>query len=214
MADQVTLPLFPLPLVVFPGEPLPLHIFEERYKALITWCLEGERLGEQRRFGVSKVTDEGLAAVGCAVVIEQVRQRYPDGRYDIITVGQQRYELLSAVRERVWPEGEIRWFDDDPDDTDQTLIDRTVALHTRLIELVRGEPPRYSYAGLRDLAFVLGHEAGLDVGERQRLLELRTERARLAALVTYYEGILPRLAEREDVARRIRSNGHIPRGLA
>jgi len=214
MADPVTLPLFPLPLVVFPGEPLPFHIFEERYKKLISWCLEGERHGERRRFGVSQVTDEGIVAVGCAVVIEQVRQRYPDGRYDIITVGQQRYELLSPVRERVWPEGEVRWFDDDPDDTDQTLIDRALALHTRLIELVRGEPPRYSYTGLRDLAFVLGHEAGLDAAERQRLLELRTERARLTTLVTYYERVLPRLAEREDIVLRIRSNGHIPRGLA
>jgi Lon protease-like protein len=76
------LPLFPLAVVLLPRNTLPLHIFEERYKEMIGLVIE---TGEE--FGVVLAAKEGIARVGCTASIEQVLQRYPDGRLDIITLG-------------------------------------------------------------------------------------------------------------------------------
>jgi hypothetical protein len=106
------LPLFPLGTVLYPGLLLPLHIFEERYRQLVRDLLadgEGPRFGvvairEGRETGVSGVS--ALYPVGCTAVLRQV-QKYPDGRYDIITVGVQRFRLLAVDESRPYLRGEV-----------------------------------------------------------------------------------------------------------
>src|SRR3954452_15477343 len=80
------LPLFPLSLVVFPRTRLPLHIFEERYKEMI-----GIAIREESEFGIVLAKDEGIVNAGCTVKVERVLHRYPDGRMDILTMGQRRF---------------------------------------------------------------------------------------------------------------------------
>src|SRR5258708_16098924 len=89
------IPLFPLDVVLFPGTPLPLHIFEPRYKEMI-----GECLAQQRTFGVVRALEEGLAEVGCTAEIVTVVKEYPDGRLDIVTEGRTRFELLVLNQQR------------------------------------------------------------------------------------------------------------------
>jgi ATP-dependent Lon protease len=110
------LPLFPLPeVVLFPGRPLPLHIFEFRYRIMMNTVLESDR-----RFGVLLFdpTQNQPATVGCCAEIVQF-QRLPDDRMKIRTVGQQRFRLLDYVREKPYRIGLVEWIEDDP--TEQNL---------------------------------------------------------------------------------------------
>lgn len=123
------LPLFPLPeVVLFPGRPLPLHIFEFRYRIMMNTILETDR-----RFGVLMWDQvQGKPAmVGCCAEIVQF-QRLPDDRMKIRTVGQQRFRVLEYVREKPYRVGLVEWIEDMPternlqplaDDVNQLLRD-------------------------------------------------------------------------------------------
>ncbi len=95
------LPVFPLPLVLLPNELLPLHIFEPRYRQMTIDLVTGTVPGKQ--FGVVAVREgwgpddgvEGLHAIGCTAALREVR-RLPDGRFDVLTVGDRRFRLLSV----------------------------------------------------------------------------------------------------------------------
>ena len=103
------LPLFPLEVVLFPGTPLPLHVFEPRYKEMI-----GECLAEHRNFGVVRAIEQGLADVGCTAEITTVVKEYPDGRLDLVTEGRKRFELLRVNQERSFLQAEVLMISDEP----------------------------------------------------------------------------------------------------
>src|SRR5215467_12668 len=102
------IPLFPLRLVVFPRTPLPLHIFEERYKEMV-----GIAIQEHSEFGVVLAKDNGIVNTGCTVVVDKVLETYPDGRMDILTRGQRRFEIVTLNEEKDYLQGEVNFFDDD-----------------------------------------------------------------------------------------------------
>src|SRR5690242_2999209 len=98
--EELLLPLFPLNMVLLPEEPLPLHIFEKRYKKLIGDCLLAKAQGTgQQEFGVVFARDADIQPVGCAARIVNVTRKYADGRMDIFTVGTQRFEILVTNQE-------------------------------------------------------------------------------------------------------------------
>jgi uncharacterized protein len=112
-----TLPLFPLGAVLYPGMLLPLHIFEERYRQLVRDLLEGS---DPRRFGVIAIRKgretgidgvHSLYEVGCVATLRRVEQ-LEDGRFDIITIGTQRFKLLSLDETRPYLQGEVELLDD------------------------------------------------------------------------------------------------------
>lgn len=103
------LPLFPLPeVVLFPGRPLPLHVFEFRYRIMMNTILE-----EDRRFGVLMVdpVEGGIAKVGCCAEVLRF-QRLPDDRMKILTMGQQRFRVLEYTREKPYRVGLVQWIED------------------------------------------------------------------------------------------------------
>jgi Lon protease-like protein len=102
------LPLFPLELVLLPGAPLPLHIFEPRYREMISECLE-----HNRNFGVLRAKEESIAEVGCTAEIIAVTKKYPDGRMDIVTQGRERFEVLQLNQERSFLQAEVMFINDD-----------------------------------------------------------------------------------------------------
>lgn len=109
------LPLFPLPeVVLFPGRPLPLHIFEFRYRIMMNTILNTDR-----RFGVLMFDpNQGqVASVGCCAEIVQ-HQRLPDDRIKMLTLGQQRFRVLEAVREKPYLVGLVEWIEDEPTQQD------------------------------------------------------------------------------------------------
>ncbi len=106
------LPLFPLQVVLLPGSPLPLHIFEDRYKEMI-----GEVLRDKLEFGVVLASEKGIVNTGCTATIDRVLKEYPDGRLDILARGRRRFEVLLLNDERSFLRGAVEFFDDDEPDS-------------------------------------------------------------------------------------------------
>ncbi len=117
------IPLFPLPeLVLFPGRPLPLHIFEFRYRIMMNTILESDR-----RFGVLMwdPIQRQPANVGCCAEIIHF-QRLPDDRMKILTLGQQRFRVLEYVREKPYRIGLVEWIEDQPPEKDLRILAKNV----------------------------------------------------------------------------------------
>ena len=102
------LPLFPLQLVAFPGSAIPLHIFEDRYKEMV-----GEAEAAGTEFGIVLSKDGGIVNAGCTVVVESVTERFPDGRFNVITRGKRRFTLVGIDEEKDYLRGEVEFFDDE-----------------------------------------------------------------------------------------------------
>ena len=115
---SLTLPLFPLGTVLYPGLVLPLHIFEDRYRQLVAELLDGP---EPRRFGVIAIREgretgvtgiRALHEIGCTATLRQV-ERYEDGRYDLITVGTQRFRLTGLDESAAYLQGEVELLEEE-----------------------------------------------------------------------------------------------------
>lgn len=197
------LPLFPLGLVLYPGEALPLHIFEYRYREMVRYCLE---VGVP--FGVVLAEEERLAEVGCTARIERVLRRYEDGRLDVIVRGDERFRIEDVRQERAYLTASAKPYgllDRLPDPASR---ERVITLHMKLLEL-SGEPLRPDiYQGPKQISFVVGQNAGLDLARKQELLELPSEQERLDYLAGHLEQTIPEIEEAREFARRVRSNGH------
>src|ERR1019366_7592294 len=102
------IPLFPLQLVVFPRVHLPLHIYENRYKEMV-----GDAIRDGAEFGIVLAKEDGILNAGCTVMVEKVLEMYPDGRMDVMTRGQRRFEIVSLNQEKEYLQAEVEFFDDD-----------------------------------------------------------------------------------------------------
>jgi Lon protease-like protein len=198
------IPLFPLDVVLFPGTPLPLHIFEPRYKEMIAECL-----AKQLTFGVIRALDEGLADVGCTAEIVTVVNEYPDGRLDLITEGRQRFELLRVNQERNFLQAEIVLIEDEPAAAAAAEnTSRAIDLHAQLLAIA-GATQDLSAADPKFLSFYLAASLPLDLDFKQKLLALRSEAERIALLIGYFETIIPNLRRAATARQKAGGNGHV-----
>lgn len=197
------IPLFPLEVVLFPGAPLPLHIFEPRYKEMI-----GECLAQHRTFGVVRALEQGLAEIGCTAEIVTVVKEYPDGRLDLVTEGRQRFELLRVNQERSFLQAEVLMIDDEPGATPQADTARALQLHSELLAIA-GATQDLSAADSSLLSFHLAGSVPLDLDFKQKLLSLRSEPERLTLLISYLETIVPNLRRAASAREKAGGNGHV-----
>lgn len=203
MASIQSLPLFPLGLVLYPNERLPLHIFEERYKDLTHYCLENDE-----PFGIVYSEDGKMAQTGSTARIQEVVNRYDDGRMDIMVEGEQRFRLGELYEAESYITADATLIEDDDAEVDLSLKERVITQHMKLLELA-GRTVRPSlYENVEFLSFVLAQNAGLDTSQKQEVLELDSENDRIQYLIRHFEELIPRIEQREDVRRRVRSNGH------
>ena len=197
------LPLFPLELVLLPNLPLPLHIFEPRYREMI-----GECLAEKTRFGIVRAHENGVAGIGCAAEILAVTKKYDDGRMDIVTEGRERFEVLEVNQERAFLRADVMFFDDDPEKASAEEIAQAVKLHGDILALTGAEqnlnPNQDS-----QLSFQLAGSLPLDLDFKQSLLTMRSEAKRMQAIITYFEAIVPKLRRAVQVRQRAGGNGHV-----
>jgi Lon protease-like protein len=197
------IPLFPLDIVLFPGTPLPLHIFEPRYKEMI-----GECLARHQTFGVIRALDQGLAEVGCTAEIVTVVKEYSDGRLDLVTEGRRRFELLGVNQDRSFLQAEVLLIDDDPATPSQDERSRAIQLHAELLAMA-GAAQDLSPADPSALSFYLAGSLPLDLDFKQKLLALRSEPGRLSMLITYLETLIPNLHRAARAREKSGGNGHV-----
>lgn len=200
---SVLIPLFPLDVVLFPGTPLPLHIFEPRYKEMI-----GECLANNRTFGVVRAVEQGLAEVGCTAEIVTVVKEYSDGRLDLVSEGRKRFELLHVDQERSFLRGEVLMIEDEPELPPQEDTARATQLHSELLALA-GAQQDLSAADPSSLSFHLAGSLPLDLDFKQKLLSLRSEAERISLLITYLEKLIPNLQRAARAREKAGGNGHV-----
>ena len=109
MARPTRIPLFPLDVVLLPAMPLPLHIFEPRYKTMIARCLD-----EKLEFGMILAANQAVATVGCTAEIVKKIRDYPDGRMDILTEGRPCSTSTELLDEKEYYEGLVEYLADEP----------------------------------------------------------------------------------------------------
>src|SRR5947199_9033753 len=107
--SPVRLPLFPLTVVLLPGADMPLHIFEPRYRQMVRDCLDAKA-----PFGMLLALPNGIAGTGCTAEILEVTKRYPDGRYDILSVGRSPFRVVELFNDEALLRGEVDFLDDRP----------------------------------------------------------------------------------------------------
>jgi Lon protease-like protein len=196
------LPLFPLDVVLLPGTPLPLHIFEPRYKEMI-----GECLANNAPFGVVRALDEGVAEIGCTAEIVTVTKEYPDGRMDLVAEGRKRFEVLALNQDRSFLQAEILLVPDEPVVLSEDDKARAIQLHLEILSLA-GAVQDLSAADQNALSFYLAGSLPLDLDFKQKLLGMRSESERLQAVAAYLEGILPNLRRASRARQKAGGNGH------
>ncbi len=202
MAD---IPLFPLNVVLMPGTPLPLHIFEDRYKQMVNECLDAET-----EFGMIFADESGTRQVGCTARIVDLVERYDDGRLVILVEGSQRFKLNNVLSGKPYYVGDIEYLEDGPQEDVSALAEECVALLERVVAAategsvdIEMEPPYLN------LSFIIAGRIEFDLETRQQILELSTEKERLTKVKELLTEAAERL-ERDKAARKIaETNGHL-----
>lgn len=196
-------PLFPLGMAAVPHEVVPLHIFEERYKAMI-----GDCLSDGREFGIVWASDDGLKINGCAMEVTEVLEQHEDGRMDIITRGTRPFRILEEHFDHVYPAGEVEFLDDKEEPPDPTTVEAAHAAYSSLVEEATDkvlEPEVLEPLTAYEMA------ATVDFGPdaKQGLLDLRSENARMRLLTRLFNAAVKRLDFIERAQARARSNGKV-----
>jgi Lon protease-like protein len=198
------LPLFPLSLVLVPSMPLPLHIFEDRYKEMM-----GEIIPNRAEFGIVLAKDGGIVNVGCSAIVDQVLRRYPDGRLDLIAVGQRRFTLTSLDEERAFLRGGVEFFnDEDTREVSPELRNKAMAAFHLLTTIEEEEEIDATELQTARLSFRMARLVS-DLDKRQTILTIRSEIERLEYLLKIVPEYVARQARIAAAKRVAPSNGHV-----
>ena len=217
------LPLFPLPLVLFPGVPLPLHIFEERYRRMLADVRAGNSLFGLSYFDLNTATSTRppIGHVGCAAEVVEA-QLLPDGRSNILTVGLIRYRLVEYVETgEPYLVGRVEFFEDEPEDEALLLARarRVAEIFTRIARAVRNlNDDRAGLPELPDaeperLSFLVAAAMEMELEMKQELLELRSAAERLSRLARLLSRAVGPYEDRARVHKLVKGNGHAGRKL-
>jgi Lon protease-like protein len=198
------IPLFPLEVVLFPEAALPLHIFEDRYKEMISVCI-----AEKLAFGVVCAQREGLAVVGCTAEIVRVLEAYEDGRMDILCRGSKRFEIENLDNSRSFLQAEVDFFSDDGLAAPRSLREQCAALHFEALELMGGDKTQVLIDLDQPISFRLAWNSPTDLPFRIELLAMRSDAERTERLVSFYTAMLPKLRRGVQASAIAGRNGHV-----
>ena len=198
------IPLFPLGLVLFPGQAVPLHIFEPRYRLMTRQCIETRSV-----FGIVYAHDEQVAQTGCSAMIVKTLNEYDDGRSDILTLGQKAFHLIRTHTDKAYFEADVEYLAEDFSGIDDGVSEQVVKLYEQCHGVLYDDaPPPFEDEGGNSLAYFIAAELPLDVAFRQTLLETRSEADRQRRLVARLAEWYPQLQKRDHVRGKAAGNGH------
>jgi Lon protease-like protein len=205
--DGVELPIFELPVVILPGELLPLHIFEERYVRMIGHCLE-----TAEPFGIVFRDEEGTAhRIGCTARVTEVLERFDDGRMNIVVTGEQPFRVLERFEEAEYPAGEVEPIDrgDEAEDEDSEAADMARQAFAELVKRVSGDQPPEDLDLAAEDAYGIAARVELPVETKQALLEQRSEPERMRMLGNALRALVAAVARAGEIAERAKMNGKV-----
>lgn len=198
------IPIFPLGIVVYPGEKLNLHIFELRYKQLISECF-----AEKKPFGIPTVIENRMQDYGSVVNITEITTLHDNGEMDIKTEGTQVFRVLEVIKEI--PEklysGAIVNYPANNEHGSAEVLRRVLNSIRELHKLlkVKKEFPKID-AELK--SYDLAHHVGLSLEQEYELLGLLQERQRMEYLKRHLTKVIPLVAEMERLKKKVKQNGH------
>jgi Lon protease-like protein len=198
------IPIFPLGIVVFPGEDLNLHIFEPRYKQLITDCF-----AEAKPFGIPTVLKNGLSERGTLVEVKEISEVYEDGKMDIKTKGISVFRILEVVKsipEKLYSGAIVNY----PPNEERQYVPllRKVVKSIRDLHEVLKLNKNFSKPDEELLSYDIAHHVGLSLDEEYELLGLLREDQRLEYIKRHLNKVLPVVNELEALKEKIKLNGH------
>jgi Lon protease-like protein len=198
------IPVFPLPLVVFPGEPLNLHIFEPRYKQLIKHCID-----EKKPFGIPPVMDSAPRDMGTLVEVESVAKVYEDGRMDIKTRGVRVFRVLEWVKEipeKLYSGAIVNYLPNYENGSRQMM--RHILTEMRRLHAAMQVVKKLDIPDDQLGCFHIAHHVGLSLSEEYELLGYENELHRQEFLKRHLTKVLPVVEEMKRMQERIKMNGH------
>lgn len=199
------IPLFPLNVVLMPGSPLPLHIFEERYKQMVNECLESGA-----EFGMVLADESGTRSVGCTATIVELVERYEDGRLVILVEGSRRFKLNEIMTGKPYYVGDVEYIEEGPEEDVGSLAEECVALLERVVAAAtEGSVDIEIETPYRNLSFTIAGRIEFDLDTRQQILELTTERERLVKVRELLAEVAQRLEREQQAREKAQRNGHL-----
>ena len=198
------IPIFPLSIVVYPGEQLNLHIFEPRYRQLINECFTAAK-----PFGIPAVIDDKINEIGTLVHVKEISQVYEDGKMDIKTEGLQVFRMLEIINElpdKLYS-GAIVNYPDNNEKGNRILMNGIVKGIKELHKLLKVEK-KFSKPDTALWSYDVAHHAGMSLHEEYELLELLQELQRQEYLKRHLTKVIPVLAEMEMLKEKVKLNGH------
>ena len=199
------IPIFPLGIVVFPGESLNLHIFEPRYKQLINECFTDKKI-----FGIPVIINNNMNEMGTAVTIEEITKLYDNGEMDIKTKGTKVFRILEMIKEvpgKLYSGAIVNYPNNIEDGGIPELMQKVLnALHElhRLLKIEKD----FKKPDDQLVSYDIAHHTGLSLQQEYELLELLQEVQRQEYLKRHISKVLPVLAEMEALKEKIKLNGH------
>jgi Lon protease-like protein len=198
------LPIFELPLVLLPGEQVPLHIFEERYKRMV-----GTVLDQGEPFGIVLRDDDGARSIGCTARIDDVLERFDDGRMNIVVSGEAPFKVLDRFESPEYPTGEVELItDQDVPPIDEASANAARESFAELAERATGERPEPEELASAT-AYAIAARIELPPETKQQLLEMRDEDDRMALLANALGAVGKALERAEEAAERASGNGKV-----
>lgn len=198
------IPIFPLGIVVYPGEELNLHIFEERYKQLITECF-----AEDRPFGIPVAINNKVMDYGALVKVTEVFEIYSDGKMDIRTKGMGIFRMLEMVKEIPGKlfSGAIVTHQEDYSSTKKDLM-VPILIGIRELHKLLNITKHFKKTDEELTSFDIAHHAGLNLEQEYELLQLPREDQRQEYLKRHLAKVLPIVAGMDALKEKVKLNGH------
>ena len=184
------IPIVPLNVVLFPGIPLPLHIFEDRYKEMIQYCIDHEV-----EFGIVLYDEGTIAQTGCSAAIKSLLKKYDDGRMDILTEGVQRFRVRQVIDKMTYLQAEVEFIPEDQNEcVDDDLQEQARQLLKVILKITKPELDFKSVGEMspEHLSYMIAASMGFTPVEKQALLELDKISERLSRMLENRQTVVER----------------------
>jgi Lon protease-like protein len=195
--------LFPLPVVLVPGEQTPLHVFEPRYKELIGECLD-----DDDDFGFVYADEDGMREIGTRASVIEVLERFPDGRLNVVVQGGDRFRLVEVTEGRSFATAEIDEIEDEGEEPTDEERDQCVAAYERVVAAAEAELDDLD-RDAESLAFQIAARIDLGTEVKQTLIESLSERDRVLRLAPLLDTAAEAVKREREVRERASSNGRV-----